>query len=249
MCGFALATQLFIKKIQQIISDERHHYFFKEEFPIGALIFMSIGARLGHFILYGHIKKIAFYHMLAIWKGGVSLHGGVIGVLIYAYLIAYWKKIHFLHILDAVSYASPVGIMMGRIGNFINQELVGKITQQPWGVSFPLYDYSFGVMRHPSQLYESFLEGPMTFFLAYMLTKNNKAKGLVTGWIWFFYSMARFFCEFYREFTDAPFVYGRFVFSWGQIYSLPLLVLALIILVKQYFFSGKSEKQYQLALV
>jgi phosphatidylglycerol:prolipoprotein diacylglycerol transferase len=161
---------------------------------IGGII---LGGRLGHVIFYdfGYYSKFPM-EILKIWKGGMSFYGGFIGVIVAAYLFCKKRRIIFWEFMDLWSVGVPIGLFFGRIANFINAELLGKESDVPWNVIF-----ADGVHRHPSQLYEAFLEGIL--LLSIMLTafkaKCHRRKGKLSGIFCASYGVTRFLAEFFRE--------------------------------------------------
>ena len=181
-----------------------------------------LGGRIGYMLFYNP----AFYlenplKVFAIWEGGMSFHGGLLGAIVATALFARRKKIRFYAFSDVCVLSGPVGLGLGRIGNFINGELYGRATDVPWGMVFP----GGGVVpRHPSQLYEAFLEGPVLFALLWGLTRKEPPAGVVS---WSFiagYGLFRFIVEFYRE-PDLQLGLFMQSFSMGQLLSLPMAIL------------------------
>ena len=134
-----------------------------DDFITYIIISIIVGGRLGYVFFYNLEYFIKYpLDIIKIWQGGMSFHGALIGIVLGAYLFSIKKKIHFLFLLDIIACVSPVGIFFGRVANFINGELVGKVTNVYWGVIFPNVDL---MPRHPSQLYEAILEGLLLFFV------------------------------------------------------------------------------------
>ncbi len=183
-------------------------------------------------ILGGRIGYILFYnlqHFLAdpliifkVWQGGMSFHGGLLGVFVAMWLFARKQQCRVLELIDFLAPLAPVGLFAGRIGNFINAELWGKTTDVPWGVVFP---NAGPLPRHPSQLYEALLEGVLLFVILWIYTSRPRPYMAPTGLVLFCYGCFRFFVEFYRL-PDAHI--GYLAFNWltmGQLLSLPMIVL------------------------
>ncbi len=180
-----------------------------------------LGGRTGYILFY----NLGFYlanplKLFAVWEGGMSFHGGFLGVMLTFFFYARRKKIPFLSIIDMAALCAPVGLGLGRIGNFINGELYGRPTDSPWGIIFPGSD---GVPRHPSQLYEAFLEGIVLFLIVRFVSKKSTTNGLTTCAAIAGYGLFRFIVEFFRQ-PDAQlgFFYG--FFSMGQLLSLPMFI-------------------------
>ena len=168
-----------------------------------------------------------------IWNGGMSFHGGLIGIIISSYLYAKKNNQNIFIFLDLVSAVAPVGIFFGRISNFINGELVGKVTNSDWGVLFPNYDNK---LRHPSQLYEAFLEGIILFILINLIhfSKYNKI-GTCSYMFLILYGCFRIISEFFRE-PDIQIGYLIGYISTGTLLSLFMILAGSII-----YFKKKNE--------
>lgn len=191
-----------------------------------------LGGRIGYVIFYDW--RMLFLDPLFIfqtWKGGMSFHGGFLGVLVALAFGA--RKLHkpFFMLTDLLAPAAPIGLAAGRIGNFINGELWGRITTMPWGMVFP----QAGVNpRHPSQLYEFFLEGVVLFTILWIYSKKQRPLGAVSALFAICYSTFRIFAEFFRE-PDAQI--GFVAFGWmteGQLLSIPLLLAGILLFVFAY---------------
>ncbi|MDA8428353.1 MAG: prolipoprotein diacylglyceryl transferase [Geobacteraceae bacterium] len=182
-----------------------------------------LGGRLGYILFY----NLPFYlahplRVFAVWEGGMSFHGGFLGVLCAVAIFARRKNIPFFTLIDIAAQCAPVGLGLGRLGNFINGELYGRPTDVPWGMIFP---GGGGVPRHPSQLYEAFLEGLFLFLLVRFAARRSSATG-IAGWTFVAgYGLFRFIVEFFRQ-PDAQL--GTFLdgyFSMGQLLSLPMFLI------------------------
>ena len=199
------------------------------------IIFIIIGGRFGYIIFY----NLEYYisnplDIIKIWEGGMSFHGALIGVIIGTFLFSIQRKINSLILLDIVACVSPIGLFFGRIANFINGELVGKTTNIPWSVIFPLVDMS---PRHPSQLYEALGEGLILFLvLNFFIFKKNYKIGTCSYIFMIGYGMLRIFSEIFRE-PDAQIGYFLNLFSMGTILSFLMILSGLII----FNFSKKNE--------
>ena len=202
------------------------------------MIGIIVGGRLGYVIFYN--PEYYFSNLLEIfkiWNGGMSFHGGFMGVVIAVIYTSKTHKIPIMFFSDLISIVSPIGIFFGRIANFINGELYGKITNHQFGVVFPK---GGSLPRHPSQLYEAFFEGLMLFIIMYLLMNMSNffnKKGLMTGCFMFLYGIFRFFVEFFRE-PDLHIGYLYFDLSMGQLLSLPMIIIGLWLINKFY---NKSE--------
>ena len=184
-----------------------------------------LGGRLGYVLFYNPSYYIDNpSHILQVWRGGMSFHGGLIGVMTAVISYALIQKISLLKTGDVVAAVVPIGLGLGRLSNFINGELYGRPTDMPWGIVFPHADAQ---PRHPSQLYEAFLEGLVLFILLNVMMRNEKIRsrpGIVMGTFGVFYGASRILIEFFRE-PDAHIGYFLGFISMGQILSLPLIII------------------------
>ncbi len=157
---------------------------------------------------------------------GMSYHGAIVGFLLATFLFKYrHKKENIWELLDLVAIAVPVGYVFGRIGNFLNQELIGRYTESIWGI------YVNGVLRHPSQLYEAFLEGVVVFIILYMYRTKKRFSGELIALYGVLYSLARFVAEFWREPDfQMGFMYGGWM-TMGQGLSLLMILTSLILYI------------------
>jgi phosphatidylglycerol:prolipoprotein diacylglycerol transferase len=191
-----------------------------------------LGGRLGEVIFYqpgyyfSHPTKI-----LAVWEGGMSFHGGFLGVLIAMALFAYRRKILWLQLMDFIAPLVPIGLGAGRIGNFINAELWGRPTNGPWGMIFPNVD---NLSRHPSQLYEFALEGVLLFSLLWLFSSRTRPIGAVSGLFLIGYGSFRFIGEFARTPDDGIFGMMTFGISMGQWLSLPMVLAGIVMMLWSY---------------
>ncbi|WP_275288581.1 prolipoprotein diacylglyceryl transferase [Halomonas elongata] len=194
---------------------------------VGDLLFYGalgvvLGGRLGYALFYGVEQWLADpLWILRIWDGGMSFHGGLIGVLLATWFFARRKGLAFFTLTDFVAPLVPVGLGAGRIGNFINHELPGRLTDLPWGMPFP----GLGPEpRHPSSLYEALLEGLVLFGVLWWVSARPRRRGLVSGLFLVLYGLFRFAVEFVRR-PDPQL--GFIAFDWltmGMLLSLPMIV-------------------------
>ncbi len=199
-----------------------------DDFLTWAIIAVIIGGRLGYVIFY----QFDYYmsepmEILKVWKGGMSFHGGMLGVLVAMVVYSFYKKINAFSLSDVVCAAAPIGLFFGRIANFINGELYGMPTGGAWGVVFT----DSGIApRHPSQLYEAFLEGVVLFIILRLLMRNKETKtGTVTGVFLLGYGLFRALVEFVRE-PDAHLgLIGGFI-SMGQILCIPMILGGIVMI-------------------
>ncbi len=206
------------------------------------LIGIIAGGRLGFIILYSPGTFLsAPLDVFKVWEGGMSFHGGFLGVVC-AGLYASWRhKIEKFRIGDMAAVGAPIGLGLVRLANFVNQELWGRPTDLPWAMRFPK-DPDF-LARHPSQLYEAFLEGLVLFLILRFLTVRYKAltkPGVIFGSLTFFYGLFRFCIEFARE-PDNIAQFG--LLTRGMAYSLPMVVIGAIIVVWAYRRAPVSPKR------
>ena len=162
------------------------------------IIGIILGGRLGYILFYNlEYYIINYIEILMIWKGGMSFHGGVIGVFIATIIFSKKHKVNKYIFLDLISASAPIGIFLGRISNFINSELYGRQTDIIWSVIFAKVD---NLPRHPSQLYEAFFEGIILFFIIFLFVNKKYLlrPGLISSLFLIFYSLFRFFIEFFR---------------------------------------------------
>ncbi len=185
-----------------------------------------LGGRLGYVLFYNPAYYFANpVEIVAVWKGGMSFHGGLIGAALGIILFARQVKVPILSVMDLAAAAVPIGLLLGRIANFIKPELWGRPTNVPWAMIFPGSD---GVPRHPSQLYEAGLEGIALFIALYIAIRLGALRrpGLATGIFAVGYGAARIFCEFFR----APDPQLGFLFdgvTMGMVLSVPLIAVGL----------------------
>jgi len=212
----------------RLLSDDKIDKFF-----IWAIIGVIIGGRTGYVLFY---QTNLFFtkptYILEIWNGGMSFHGGLIGMILSIYLFSLKYKIQFFYLSDLVSLVAPIGLFLGRISNFINTELYGRVTDFPLAIIYPLIDKN---PRHPSQLYEAFFEGIILFIiLLYYFSKKPKKYniGNISGLFLIFYSIFRFLIEYLRE-PDYHLGLIFYYFSMGQLLCIPFLLAGIWILVRK----------------
>ncbi len=199
-------------------------------FLYGLFFGAMCGGRIGYMFFYGTNQLISDpLSLFYIWQGGLSFHGGLVGVILSLLLFCKRKKIEFLRLMDGVALSMPIGLGLVRIGNFLNGELYGKATNGEWGFIFPTDP--FGLLRHPSQLYESFGEGLVLFAILLIISKFTKIKGVVSSCFLIIYGLIRFIIEFYRQ-PDAHIGYVAFdSLSMGQILCLPMILIGIVMFI------------------
>lgn len=206
------------------------------------IIFMFVGMLFGARLLYMAIYYVPapnttmeWWEPFAIWQGGLSFHGAITGMLLAAFLFARFYKVPFLSITDSVSLCGYGALFFGRIGNFINAELYGRITNVPWGMSFPVRDWYGNLLgwtepRHPSQIYECIAEGLMCFAIVWMTKKFAKRYGIITGIGIIAYGILRFICEFFRE-PDEQIGYLWDKFTMGQLLCAIMVIVGICVVL------------------
>jgi phosphatidylglycerol:prolipoprotein diacylglycerol transferase len=209
--GWILCKKKFIKN-----SDISEKF---DDYITYLIIGIILGGRIGYVIFYNFSYYLDnIFDIFKIWQGGMSFHGGLLGVIASSYIFAKKNNQNPFFYLDQVSLVAPVGIFFGRLANFINSELYGTVSSAPWSVIFIKVD---NLSRHPSQLYEAILEGVILFLiLIYFINKDYlKKPGLISGLFLIFYSLFRFFVEFFRV-PDDQIGYLFLDLTIGQIISL-----------------------------
>lgn len=183
-----------------------------------------LGGRLGYVLFYNPSQYLARpLEVFAVWQGGMSFHGGCIGVVIAGIIYCRRQKLPILLTGDIVATSATIGLGLGRIGNFINGELWGRVTDQPWGVVFP---GGGALPRHPSQLYEAALEGLLLFIILYLLHRRKVAAGVPFFCFFIGYGLFRFLVEFVRQpDPHLGFLWGGA--TMGQLLSLPMFCFGL----------------------
>ena len=226
--GWYLCKKIFIKDI--IIKEKFDDYI------TYLIIGIIIGGRLGYIIFYNlnfYLENI--FDIFKIWEGGLSFHGGVIGVLVVSIIFAKKNNQNSFLYMDLVSLVAPIGIFFGRIANFINSELYGKVTEVPWAVTFIKVD---NIARHPSQLYEAVLEG-IILFLILIYFRNKKflnTPGIISSLFIILYSFFRIIIEFFRV-PDQQIGYLIFDLSMGQIISIIFIIFGITL----FYFKNENK--------
>jgi phosphatidylglycerol:prolipoprotein diacylglycerol transferase len=199
-----------------------------------------IGGRLGYVLFYQFEYFVSDpLYLIKIWTGGMSFHGGLLGVIAAIILFARKKKVSFLAVGDFVAPLVPIGLGAGRIGNFINGELWGRATDVPWAVIFASTDPD-RLPRHPSQLYQFALEGVVLFTLLWLFSRKPKPVGAVAGMFLLGYGIVRFVVEFFRQ-PDAHLGLNSLGLSQGQILSLPMIIIGAVIIYRAYSYSTTNR--------
>jgi len=192
-----------------------------------AILGIILGGRIGYILFY----DLAFYiknpiEILYIWRGGMSFHGGLVGIILISLYFVKKKQIDFYVFSDLLALISPIGLFLGRIANFINSELIGLPSNLPWSVIFIKIDQ---IPRHPSQLYEALLEGIMLFTILNLIFKFKKIKGYVSAYFLILYSFFRIISEQFRL-PDGHLGYVLGNLSMGSVLSIIILLIGILIL-------------------
>jgi len=230
---------------------KRRNLGFSKEDIADLVFYCALGVILG-----GRIGSVLFYNfsgfladplmLLRIWEGGMSFHGGFIGVIVAAWVFARNRGRKFFDVADFVAPVTAIGLGLGRIGNFINGELWGRVTDVPWGMVFPFE--SAGTMpRHPSQLYQFFLEGVVLFTVIWIYSRKPRPTMAVSGMFLLCYGVFRFFVEFFRE-PDGHL--GFVAFDWmtrGQQLSVPMILLGAFLIWLAYRRGGTDTQSIKAA--
>ena len=201
-----------------------------DDFLVWNIIGVIVGGRLGHVFFYYPGYYLANpVEIFEVWKGGMSFHGGMLGVTAAMFLYAWRQGLNVLWLSDLVSVAVPMGLGLGRVANFVNQELWGRVTDVPWAVIFPRAGLE---PRHPSQLYEAALEGIVLFAILFYLTHAKQARlrpGVLTGTFLIGYALSRSLVEAVREpeILEATLPFGT---TWGQWLSLPMALFGIYLI-------------------
>ena len=220
--GYFLMKRLARLKKMQVTTDDLYDLLFF------LILGVMVGGRIGYVLFYdlgSYIQRPI--EILYIWQGGMSFHGGFVGMLLAVVLFCKKKGWAFWEVADLVAAASPVGIGLGRLGNFINGELYGRETTVPWGMVFP---NGGAAVRHPSQLYEMILEGLVLFLIVQWLFRKKFYPGTTSWGLIGFYGLFRFAVEFVRE-PDAHIGYVLGPFTRGQLLTFPMLAVGLAMMV------------------
>ncbi len=229
LLGWVLCKKIFIKNLE--INKKFDDY-------ISYLIIGIIaGGRLGYIVFYNfnyYLNNIL--DIFKIWEGGMSFHGGLIGVICASIVFAKKNKQDYFLYTDVVALAAPIGIFFGRLANFVNSELYGSPTEVPWAVTFVQVD---NLSRHPSQLYEAVLEGIILFLILIYFRKKNylEIPGLISALFLILYSIFRFIVEFFRV-PDEQLGYLILSLSMGQIISLIFIIFGIIL----FYFKNENKQ-------
>ena len=209
------------------------------ELVLAAVIGVIVGSRLGYVVIYGGSEYWRHpAEIVAVWDGGMSFHGGLAGILIACAIEARRHGLTFLQLADVGAVGAPIGFGLGRVANFINGELWGRVTTAPWAVVFP----GAGPLgRHPSQLYEAFMEGLVLLTVLLVVSRRRRPEGTILGVFLLLYGTFRFTIEFVRQ----PDPQLGFIAAWltmGQLLSIPLIIAGAWLLIRAWRL-GREERR------
>lgn len=195
-----------------------------------------LGGRVGYVIFYNFERWMSDpLWLFRIWEGGMSFHGGLLGVIIAMYIYATRIRVPYLALMDFVAPIVPLGLAFGRLGNFIGQELWGRVSDVPWAMVFPKAGDPIGIARHPSQLYQASLEGVVMFIVLFWFSSKPRPRGAVAGLFLVLYASFRTLVENFRE-PDADIGFDLFgTITRGQLLSVPMLLLGIGLLCYGYY--------------
>jgi phosphatidylglycerol:prolipoprotein diacylglycerol transferase len=224
LLGFAAAWWLGMRRIAKGMAPITRAQF--DDLIFFAVLGVILGGRLGYVLFY----KPGYYaahplEIFAVWQGGMSFHGGLLGVILAMAWVAWRMRVDFLRLMDFIAPLCPLGIAAGRLGNFINGELYGRVTDVPWGM---LFRGAGDAPRHPSQLYEFALEGLALFLLLWWYSSKPRSRGEVSALFLIGYGAFRFIAEFGRE-PDAFLGILALGLSMGQWLSAPMILAGIVL--------------------
>ena len=235
--GFIFAMWLANRR-----ADKKHSGWTREQ--VSDLLFAGflgvvIGGRVGYVLFYNFELFLDDpLYLFKVWTGGMSFHGGLLGVITAMYWYAWKNDRTFFNVADFIAPLVPFGLGLGRLGNFMNDELWGRVTDVPWAVLFPSGGY---LPRHPSQLYEFALEGIALFIILNLFIRKPRPAGSVSGLFLAGYGTFRFIVEYFRE-PDAHLgLFGGFI-SMGQILSSPMIIIGVLMMVWAYRAEAKRAE-------
>ena len=226
LIGWRYAKIILLKQIE----DQKNYLKNFDDLIVYLIIGIIVGGRLGYVLLYNPSFYFEnFIEIFKIWNGGMSFHGGLVGVTVAIYIFSSFRNLNYKIYFDTISCVAPIGIFFGRVANFINGELYGVPTEKPWGVVFPHID---STARHPSQIYEALLEGVILFvILNLIIFKKNFNPGTTAGLFLILYGAFRIVSEQFRE-PDEHIGYILNYFSMGSILSIIMIILGMLFVSK-----------------
>lgn len=231
LTGFLLGWKYCQHLVNKYFSNLRPNAEDFDDFLSWAVIGVILGGRIGYMLFYQFDYYLAYpVEALKIWNGGMSFHGGMLGVIVSMFLFSWVRKTSVLRLADLVAMAVPIGLFFGRVANFVNGELYGRAADVAWAVRFPT---GGDVPRHPSQLYEAALEGGLLFIVMFFLFKSEtvrKYAGVMAGVFLIGYGLSRSVVEFFRE-PDEHLGLLWDVISMGQLLSLPMIISGVFVVI------------------
>jgi len=237
LLGFVLFVVLGRKRARQNLLTGWHPRDVDDMLFFG-VFGVILGGRLGYILFYKPLYYLQHpLEVLALWQGGMSFHGGLLGVLVALWFFARSRGKRWLEVTDFVAPLCPLGLAAGRLGNFINGELVGRPTNLPWAMVYPQVD---NVPRHPSQLYELGLEGILLFIVLWAYASRPRPMGAVSGLFLLGYGTARFVAEFARE-PDNFLGFLAAGFTMGQWLSLPMIAIGAVMMIWAYRRASRAQ--------
>lgn len=244
LCAFASAWYIGMRRAKA------PHAIINREQVENMITYGAFGVILG-----GRIGYVFFYNvdywltdplwLFRVWEGGMSFHGGLLGVIAAMFIYAWRINKDFLSLMDFVAPTVPLGLGFGRLGNFVGQELWGRVSDVPWAMVFPKAADPDGVARHPSQLYQAFLEGLVLFLIVFWFSAKPRPRGAVAGVFLIGYSVFRFSVEFVREPDQGI---GFDLLGWmtrGQLLCIPMFILGVGLLGYAYFANNTNSSSTQ----
>lgn len=242
LMGFILGW-FYVRYLHRSYHQQSYPSAYIDDFLTWTMLGVIAGGRLGYILFYNlDVYLENPLHIFFVWQGGMSFHGGAAGVIIALFLFARAKQIKLFELSDMVCAAVPIGLLFGRMANFINGELYGRVTSYPFGMVFPDTD---GLPRHPSQLYEAASEGLFLFILLFILMRFKAVRdrpGIVSAVFLMGYGVCRFMIEYVRE-PDAQLGILNMGLTMGQILCLPMILGgAAVLLVARGTWPGRNGK-------
>lgn len=222
-------TVWLAKKIGSVVTKP-----FFDDYLLYATFGIILGGRLGYVLFYNFEYYISHpSHIFMLWEGGMSFHGGLLGVIFATWRFTKLYRLPFLHFSDIICAAAPIGLFFGRLANFVNGELYGRVTDVAWAVKFPNGGY---LPRHPSQLYEAALEGLLLFIILLVVARTVRVvqrTGLLTGIFFTVYGASRLTVEFFREPDEQIGLYLN-ILTQGQLLCIPMILLGLYLMIRSF---------------
>ncbi|MDA8163792.1 MAG: prolipoprotein diacylglyceryl transferase [Desulfobacteraceae bacterium] len=226
LLGFSATWLLVRRQIRQFGLERLGGHF--EDLNFVLIVGLVLGARLGYVLFYNLPYYLAHPRdILATWQGGMSFHGGLLGMVLGGYLFCRAKKLDFWQVADVYTVTAPVGLALGRIGNFINGELYGRVTDVPWAMVFP---GGGPLPRHPSQLYECLLEGVVLFAIMWRLKNRRWPPGTLLAVFLILYGVFRWVVELFRE-PDPQLGFIVSFLTMGQLLCSAMVVGGALLLI------------------